>query len=693
MADDILLRIKVDTTELDASYKRALVEGEKLEAQTLKIGESEVKSNILRNAQLNVLLKTRKNEVGALEQMIQLQSSLGQVAQKGLERDIKGSQQIIKGIDLEIARMKTLTKGKEVNVQAIQKQSRATIELSKQSQRLTTRLRRVGTAALFAFGVAALAAVVKYGKAIINLFDATKALTAARSKAVEIAAKEKTKLDVLLKVAKSEVQTKERREQAIRQINKISPEMLGNITLENIETQKTTESTEKYNAALDIKAKKQALFGLILAATIKIEKAQVELDNTRTQSALELITSSITGTFLVDVGQRKILKGTIKQAEAEKALLLVRLLAIGGIDDEDKAVKKLTKTKDKEAELAKIIAEAEEDNILSLIHSLDDLNSSFEFDNIRAALRLLDPFITDLSETKEEAEKASDALEDMFSIEKRADIIATANGFDDFRDAFLNMSDRMLEKFPEITEAFNEWTEGINTNAQTIRDYGQTLGSLGDIFTSLGKIVGEETVRAAGLQKVAALFNIAAALAVSIANVVQMASEIGKKGGPIAFVSTLVGGLATVIAVIASARQAFKETQVPAQTFEEGTEDAPGGLAWVGEKGKELMYVPKHAQIFTNQASKHKDDIEALNSGKWEEYLTKAYIYPAIVAAQARQKKDDDSKLESIVKAYFDGGFDDNRLHKDNREHKEILLGIYKRLKPKDIPASRSRYG
>ncbi len=37
--------------------------------------------------------------------------------------------------------------------------------------------------------------------------------------------------------------------------------------------------------------------------------------------------------------------------------------------------------------------------------------------------------------------------------------------------------------------------------------------------------------------------------------------------------------------------------------FAEGTDDAPGGLAWVGEHGPELMRVPRHAQVIPNKQS------------------------------------------------------------------------------------------
>ena len=56
-----------------------------------------------------------------------------------------------------------------------------------------------------------------------------------------------------MKVAKNETLSKQDRLDAIKKINAISPEYLGNITLEEINTNKTTEAIEDYIEALDKK--------------------------------------------------------------------------------------------------------------------------------------------------------------------------------------------------------------------------------------------------------------------------------------------------------------------------------------------------------------------------------------------------------------------------------------------------------
>ena len=86
-----------------------------------------------------------------------------------------------------------------------------------------------------------------------NLNEATK--VAAKS-----VAKEKSELDTLIKTAKNENLSKSQRLKAIKELNKISPEYLGGITLENSNTIDTTTAIDNYIKSLDKKALAQALF-------------------------------------------------------------------------------------------------------------------------------------------------------------------------------------------------------------------------------------------------------------------------------------------------------------------------------------------------------------------------------------------------------------------------------------------------
>lgn len=88
---------------------------------------------------------------------------------------------------------------------------------------------------------------------------------------------EQKNLDRLMKIAKDEKQSKEARLDAIKQINQISPEYLGNITLETVNTKAATDAVDKYSAALLRKAR-----------TTKAANAIVDLEMKRSDEQLKL---------------------------------------------------------------------------------------------------------------------------------------------------------------------------------------------------------------------------------------------------------------------------------------------------------------------------------------------------------------------------------------------------------------------
>lgn len=97
-------------------------------------------------------------------------------------------------------------------------------------------------------------------------------------------ADEKVKIDDLLIVARNEKRNKKERLDAIKQLNAISPDYLGNITLENIETGKTIETINKYITALENKTKAQLaqqklsdIYSEIYDAEVKQAENQIKL--------------------------------------------------------------------------------------------------------------------------------------------------------------------------------------------------------------------------------------------------------------------------------------------------------------------------------------------------------------------------------------------------------------------------------
>ena len=92
-----------------------------------------------------------------------------------------------------------------------------------------------------------------------NLTNSAKALADVNKEASKSIAQERAELDLLLTTARNEFLSKEDRQKAIKKLNNISPEYLGNLKLENINTKAATTSVENYTTALMINARQKAI--------------------------------------------------------------------------------------------------------------------------------------------------------------------------------------------------------------------------------------------------------------------------------------------------------------------------------------------------------------------------------------------------------------------------------------------------
>ena len=93
-------------------------------------------------------------------------------------------------------------------------------------------------------------AAAQAAQAVAKLSDSQKLVQKVTDEATASIVDQKAQLENLLITARNENETKQNRLKAIQDINRISPEYLGNLTLENINTDKARISVEKYNAAL-----------------------------------------------------------------------------------------------------------------------------------------------------------------------------------------------------------------------------------------------------------------------------------------------------------------------------------------------------------------------------------------------------------------------------------------------------------
>ena len=118
-----------------------------------------------------------------------------------------------------------------------------------------------GGLALLVAGVVALALAFRdSAKAQDEYAKSQKLMNDVRKDALNSIVDEKVKLSELLKVANDEYKSKSERRDAIKKLNEISPEYLGNLTLENIKTVQSTTSIGLYLEALNKKAMAEAMY-------------------------------------------------------------------------------------------------------------------------------------------------------------------------------------------------------------------------------------------------------------------------------------------------------------------------------------------------------------------------------------------------------------------------------------------------
>lgn len=141
----------------------------------------------------------------------------------------------------------------------------------------------VSATALLTYGLYKLASASK------EAFNKNKALADVNKRMNESIVEEKTMLDLLVQTARDENMNKDVRLDAIKKLNEIAPEYLGNLTLENINTKEATASIEAYTKAIEKNAKTKAIESKIQelsASQLEIQEQITEYDKMMKESVV-----------------------------------------------------------------------------------------------------------------------------------------------------------------------------------------------------------------------------------------------------------------------------------------------------------------------------------------------------------------------------------------------------------------------
>ena len=308
-----------------------------------------------------------------------------------------------------------------------------------------TKANLIGLAVTAIFAI--VSAYKQFSKQLSITEKVQKRVNAAQLESQKATAREKNDLELLLIVAKDETRTKQDRLEAVKRLNDISPEYLGNLTLENIETKKGIEAIDNYIRSLDRKALAQALAGQRQKLHDKLVAAEA--------SSLEKNISNWdkAGAALTSFGNRQLFVNNIARKSISN-----REEAISGINDEIKAFDELVKQKlrNNEIGLGDLIGDQPNPNTGS---------GDPDFNKKKG-----DEHLTYLENLQKEQKQLADEIKNLIAENQ----------------PYATQLDLFLSKTEELTQINNEYNLAIKKVGKVTKDYVD--GSLKDYSVRIGTL-------------------------------------------------------------------------------------------------------------------------------------------------------------------------------------------------------------
>lgn len=208
------------------------------------------------------------------------------------------------------------------------------IKLATVAQRIWNTAQKASPIGLVAGLVAgAIVALIAYSKKINSVSAAQKALNDVEKTAQQNIVEQKSNVELLLMAAKNEKRSLEERKAALAELNRISPEYFGNLTLEKINSQEATIATENYTKALLKQARVQAAKEKL----VELEKDRIDstLDGSDKQLKWYQKLWSYSNIYTIQKTKEQMAVNNAAKAEAE---YLEQVKKLTGIIDNDRTV-------------------------------------------------------------------------------------------------------------------------------------------------------------------------------------------------------------------------------------------------------------------------------------------------------------------------------------------------------------------
>lgn len=318
-------------------------------------------------------------------------------------------------------------------------------------------------------GIVALIAIIA---GLISIFSSAKTseetLNDVRKDSIEVIAEEVSTLQTLTMTANNENLSKEARIKAIEELNAISPEYLGNITLETIATEETNAALERYNELINLKAQLDALASLRAEKVKKQLELELELRKGVNRDILDFAAAVVLETDAQKVAEFRQQKKIDAEKEETKALDGLTQEILADIDALDQQAAALNKTTAAETRFTDAIKKSEEEL------------AKLREEQAKEQAKLRDEFIKNTAGLQVELTRALIAAEEddekraiqklEFDLELDEKRIKALNASSKVRSDLLNQVTENTEtEIAEIRERFRIQRADVEANAAAVR--------------------------------------------------------------------------------------------------------------------------------------------------------------------------------------------------------------------------------
>ena len=311
-------------------------------------------------------------------------------------------------------------------------------------------------------------AMALYYANISKGYETQKMLNDVNAEASKISAEEKANLESLLLIAQDETIAKAQRLEAIKKINAISPEYLGNLTLENINTAKGTELIQKYIEQLDKKSTAEA----IQSKMIELKKKLIEQENSSLEDNVKWY-NYLTATLL------KSQSGAIDVAYLASTGASAKNKETQAIKSQIDALNKLTTAKVKSGQIS--VSDIGGGSTSTPSTTTSSTKTDKTKDNLKNTRDELEAFRQKLLEVKRELEGNKLGDNDQLLNNAREKFIQLSEEAKKFKQFFPQLQAE-IDKLQSTK--LDQVMSGINTkNLES--DYAEALGSLSDYFDNV----------------------------------------------------------------------------------------------------------------------------------------------------------------------------------------------------------------